>query len=360
MVAWLVGAVTQLIGYWLPAGHAATSPSASGLMALAAVALTGMLVAFLAHGARIAAAVTARPLVRAARCARSPGRRRSSGSSIPTRRAGPAPGALGGPGGRLTIRTCLAQPPVPPGTPPGHPAGSRGRLQLSSRSRTAGGSVMLSLFGVAVGAAYHVVSALAQVLAPVPGAWPPRRPSSSSPWPCGCCCFRSATTRSAARPARPGWPHVQALRKRHAGHPDRLQRELAALYQREGTGMFAGCLPLLLQLPFLSVMYPLFRSGTIGGRPNSLLGHDLLGAPLGSHWLSGPGPLSAQGAVFLGLFALLAVAAWLAARVARKIAAHRRRASPRCPAPPAGWPGRCRTRRWPSPRSCRWRPASTC
>src|SRR5215467_13875702 len=62
MVAWLVGAVTQLISYWLPAGHAATSPSASGLMALAAVALTGMLVAFLAHGGRIAAAVTARPL----------------------------------------------------------------------------------------------------------------------------------------------------------------------------------------------------------------------------------------------------------------------------------------------------------
>ena len=66
MVAWLVGAVTQLISYWLPAGHAATSPSASGLMALAAVALTGMLVAFLAHGAGIAATVTARPLVLAA------------------------------------------------------------------------------------------------------------------------------------------------------------------------------------------------------------------------------------------------------------------------------------------------------
>jgi len=66
MVAWLVGAVTQLISYWLPAGHAAASPSASGLMALAAVALAGMLVAFLAHGARIAAAVIARPLVRAA------------------------------------------------------------------------------------------------------------------------------------------------------------------------------------------------------------------------------------------------------------------------------------------------------
>ena len=66
MAAWLVGAVMQLAGYWLPAGHVATTPSPSGLMAVAAVALTGMLVAFLAHGARIAAVVTARPLVRAA------------------------------------------------------------------------------------------------------------------------------------------------------------------------------------------------------------------------------------------------------------------------------------------------------
>jgi hypothetical protein len=64
MVTWLVGVVTYLTGSWLPAGHVA-SPSASGLMALAAVALTVMLVAFLAHGARIAAVVTARPLVRA-------------------------------------------------------------------------------------------------------------------------------------------------------------------------------------------------------------------------------------------------------------------------------------------------------
>jgi hypothetical protein len=65
-MVWLVSALTQLAGYWLPAGHAAATPSASGLVAVAAIALTGMLVALLAHGARIAAAVNARPLVRAA------------------------------------------------------------------------------------------------------------------------------------------------------------------------------------------------------------------------------------------------------------------------------------------------------
>jgi hypothetical protein len=66
MVAWLAGAATQLTGSWLPAVHAVAAPSGSGLMAVATVALACMLVAFLAHGARIAAAVTTRPLVRAA------------------------------------------------------------------------------------------------------------------------------------------------------------------------------------------------------------------------------------------------------------------------------------------------------
>jgi len=103
--------------------------------------------------------------------------------------------------------------------------------------------------------------------------------------------------------------------------------------------MFAGFLPLLLQLPFLSVMYALFRSGTIGGQPNGLLSHDLFGAALGSHWLSGPGPLSAQGAVFLGLFALLAVAAWLAGRVARRLAARQALAA-EAPGRAARAPGR--------------------
>ena len=191
---------------------------------------------------------------------------------------------------------------------------------------------MFTLLGVAVGAAYHVVSAFAQALAPLPGGLAAAA---------AIVVFTLAVRllllplsyyaiRGQASQARLA-PQVQALRRRHAGHPERLQRELAALYQREGTGVFAGFLPLLLQLPFLSVVYALFRSGTIGGRPNSLLSHDLLGAPLGSHWLSGPGPLSAQGAVFLGLFALLAVAAWLAARVARKIAAQQASAQPALP-----------------------------
>src|SRR5262245_2324241 len=116
-------------------------------------------------------------------------------------------------------------------------------------------------------------------------------------------------------------PRVQALRKLYAGRPDKLQAELTALYKAEGTSMFAGFLPLLVQWPFSSVMYLLFRSSTIDGAPNSLLANNLLGAPLGSHWLVGAGLISTHGAVFAGLFVLLAIIAWLSSRLTRRLAA---------------------------------------
>jgi YidC/Oxa1 family membrane protein insertase len=182
-------------------------------------------------------------------------------------------------------------------------------------------SGMLSLFGVAVDAAYHLVSVFAVVLAPVTGSLAAAAAIVAFTMTVRLLLlplsYRGA--RGMASQARL-LPQVQALQKRHARNPERLQREVADLYQREGTGRFAGCLPTLLQLPFFSVMYQLFRSAAIGGRPNGLLGHHLLGAALGSHWLSGPGLLSVQGAVFLGLFALLAIVAWVAARVARRAA----------------------------------------
>jgi Family of unknown function (DUF6412) len=62
MFAWLVASPAQVAGYLQAASHALLTPSGSALVAVAAVALTGMLVAFLAHSARIAAAMTAHPL----------------------------------------------------------------------------------------------------------------------------------------------------------------------------------------------------------------------------------------------------------------------------------------------------------
>ena len=170
---------------------------------------------------------------------------------------------------------------------------------------------MLSLFGDAVSAAYHVVSAFAHLLAPATGGLAAAAAIVAFTLAVRLLLLPLSyySIRGQAAQARL-LPQVQELRQRHAGHPDRLQRDLAALYAREGAGLLAGCLPALLQLPFFSVLYRLFRSGTIDGQRKPCSASDLFGAPLGSHWLSGPGLLSATGGVFIGLFALLAAAAW--------------------------------------------------
>jgi YidC/Oxa1 family membrane protein insertase len=184
---------------------------------------------------------------------------------------------------------------------------------------------MSSFLGVPVDAAYHLVSGLTGILTPVLGGLAAVA---------AIVVFTMAVRlllmplslralRGQAAQARLA-PQLVALRQRYGKQPERLQREMAALYKREGTSMFAGFAPLLLQWPFLSVMYLLFRSPTVGGTANTLLTHDLFGVTLGAHWLSGAGPLglaSAQGVVFVGLFALLAGLCWLSARLGRLITA---------------------------------------
>ncbi len=196
-------------------------------------------------------------------------------------------------------------------------------------------SFFFTLFDGAVRVGYHLVSGFAVALAPLAGDL-----ATAAAIAAFTVAVRLAllplsyyAIRGQAAQARLA-PQVMALRQRHARQPERLQRELAELYRREGTGMFAGYLPMLLQLPFFAVMYRLFRLGTIGGQPNALLSHGLLGAPLGSHWLSGPGPLSGQGMVYLGLFALLAVVTWVATRISRHAAARQAEQAPARPARP--------------------------
>ena len=179
---------------------------------------------------------------------------------------------------------------------------------------------MPAFLGVPVVAAYHVVSVLASILTPLLSGL--AAAAAIVLFTMGVRLLLLPLSYRAMRgmdaQARLA-PRVQALQKEHAGHPDRLQRELSALYRAEGTSMLGGCLPLLAQWPVLSVMTLLFRSPRVGGTANSLLTHDLFGASLGSHWLGGAGPLSAQGAVFAGLFLLLAGVGWLSARMAPRL-----------------------------------------
>ena len=197
---------------------------------------------------------------------------------------------------------------------------------------------MSSLLGVPVDAAYHLVSGLTGILTPVLGGLAAVAAIVAFTMAVRLLLMPLSlrALRGQAAQARLA-PQLLALRQRHGKQPERLQREMAALYKREGTSMFAGFAPLLLQWPFLSVMYLLFRSPTVGGTANTLLTHDLLGVPLGAHWLSGAGPASAQGAVFLGLFVLLAGLCWLSARLGRLMTAQATGASPAPGA--AGSPG---------------------
>src|SRR6516165_5767336 len=158
---------------------------------------------------------------------------------------------------------------------------------------------MLAVLGVPVDAAYHLVFALTTILTPVLGGLAAAA---------GIIVFTAAirllvmplsfrALRGQAAQARLA-PQIQKLRQRYSRKPERLQRELTALYRREGTSVFAGFAPLLAQWPVFSVLYLLFRSPNVAGGPNRLLSGDLFGVPLGDHWLSGgAGVFSAQGAV---------------------------------------------------------------
>jgi YidC/Oxa1 family membrane protein insertase len=144
-------------------------------------------------------------------------------------------------------------------------------------------------------------------------------------------------------------PELAELRRRHGHEPERLQREIGALYQRESGTLLIGCLPLLVQLPFFSIMYRLFLSPTVAGQPNQLLAHLVAGVPLSAHvfslsWLDHgsvgsalgvTGLFSVHGLVFAGLIALLALVGWASVRLAKRMNQAATLPAPAIPAPPA-------------------------
>ncbi|MGI8333140.1 YidC/Oxa1 family membrane protein insertase [Actinomadura scrupuli] len=174
------------------------------------------------------------------------------------------------------------------------------------------------LFDAPVGAAYHLVTALATMFHPVFGG--PATAAAIVLFTLGIrllllplAVAQARGERARARLA----PQVGLLREKHAGNPERAQREISALYAAEGASMFAGCLPALAQWPFFAIMYRLFVSASVAGGPNVLLAHTLLGAPLGQN-LTGVvgtfGLLSPEALVFFGLLTLIAAVAWWSSR----------------------------------------------
>src|SRR5690349_15709723 len=181
---------------------------------------------------------------------------------------------------------------------------------------------MFALFDAAVRAGYHILTSVISILSPLFGSL-----AGAAAIVAVTIALRLAlmplsyyAVRGQAAQARL-LPQLAELQRKYKNQPERLRRELTAVQQREGTSLFAGLLPLLAQWPFFSVLYRLFLTPMISGHPNALLSDQLLGVPLGSRWLAGAGPFSAHGAVFLGLFALIALVSWAAVRLARRFTA---------------------------------------
>lgn len=103
-------------------------------------------------------------------------------------------------------------------------------------------------------------------------------------------------------------PQIAELRTKHKNNPQRLQQEMVKLQQESGVSLFAGCLPLLIQAPFFSIMYRLCTSATVHGHPNSLLA-----GYAGQHLLAG-GLTPMTTAVFAILLILIATTATLSLR----------------------------------------------
>jgi YidC/Oxa1 family membrane protein insertase len=187
---------------------------------------------------------------------------------------------------------------------------------------------MPALFDAAVRVAYHAVTGLAHVLAPALGAVAPAAAivAVTIALRLALLPLSYSAMRGQAASARLA-PRVADLRRRYARQPERLQRELAALYRAEGGGLLAAIGPALVQLPFFSVLYRLFLSASVAGRPNLLLTRSLLGAPLGARllhlaWppLPAAGLFPGQILVIAALAGLIAVAGWLSGRLARRLA----------------------------------------
>ena len=110
---------------------------------------------------------------------------------------------------------------------------------------------------------------------------------------------------------------VARLRQRHAADPARLGRELRRVYRDAGVNPFAGLLPMVVQLPVVSILYRLVVVPVVAGQPNLVLNAVVLGVPLGSHWpalIATAGSPAGPAVALAGLLLALTAVAWASSR----------------------------------------------
>jgi YidC/Oxa1 family membrane protein insertase len=113
-------------------------------------------------------------------------------------------------------------------------------------------------------------------------------------------------------------PKLAELQMKHGKDRETLTRKTMELYQAEKASPFAGMLPLLLQIPVISLVYAVFTHPMIAGHANALLTEQAFGAPLGTSFVG----LTGAGAavwpamlVYLVVLLLIAVVMTVSRRV---------------------------------------------
>ncbi|MFD0581388.1 YidC/Oxa1 family membrane protein insertase [Dactylosporangium darangshiense] len=94
-------------------------------------------------------------------------------------------------------------------------------------------------------------------------------------------------------------PQLEEIRRRHGKEPVVAAEKTSELLRREGSGPFAGFVPMLAQAPFVWLLYREFTG-------NSMHGYTLLGGDLTARLVAHPGLLVGWGIVA----ALVCVAVW--------------------------------------------------
>lgn len=70
-------------------------------------------------------------------------------------------------------------------------------------------------------------------------------------------------------------PKVKALQEKYKGNPEKMNKEMAAIYKEHHVNPLAGCLPLLIQMPFLIAIFFAIRDYQYLQQPNFLWVQDL-------------------------------------------------------------------------------------
>jgi YidC/Oxa1 family membrane protein insertase len=181
---------------------------------------------------------------------------------------------------------------------------------------------VLNFLDPAIHAAYLAVSALATALHPISGDASTALAIVIFTIAVKLCLSPLAVSAARAERARAALtPRLTDLRARYRKDPTRLAAETKKLHDSHGISPLAGCLPALLQMPVLSVVYRLFVLDTVAGQPNTLLVATLFGAPLGSPWPSVVATFGLLSWPSLAAAALVALLIAVAAAASRQLRA---------------------------------------